>query len=177
MSEVTWLLILGAIALLFPVIVVSVSEYIDKDIDIDAKFGFLDYSIEEYDLVSSLTCDNVFENDNYDVLRRNMFIFFYPENAQWIWKPYIQFGCFLNSDYMENKISETLLSNEGSPSELDLWLESEVEKERSNNLLNRINPNRFFGAMNEFPDALKYFIYSFYGLFFGYLIWRTFTIG
>ncbi len=177
MSEVTWVLILGAIALLFPVIVVSISESLELDVEISEGFGFLDYSQEDYEIVSTLTCDNVFEGNNYDILRQNMFIFFYPENAQWIWKPYIQIGCLFNNNYMENKINETILSDEGSPSELEEYLYSEIEKERSNTLLNRMNPNRFFGAMNEFPDTLKYFIYSFYGLFFAYLIWRTFTIG
>jgi len=174
MGEVTYLMVLGAIALIFPILVVSTSEYMNEEVE---DYLFIDFD-GEYSVITNLTCDNIFDENeeysktNYDILRDNMFNYFYPENTSWIWKPYIQFGCYTNPDHVEEKIDENLLSQY----EVIEYEESEREKE-SKGLFYRMKPNEFFRVLGTFPDSIKLFIYSFYGIFLGYLIWRTFTIG
>jgi len=174
MGEVTYLMVLGSIALIFPILVVATGEYMNQDVE---EFSFIDFDAE-YSVIANLTCDNIFDENeeysktNYEILRDNMFDYFYPENVSWIWKPYIQFGCFSNVNYIEEKIDENLLT----PDEVIEYQQSEQDKE-SKGLFYRMKPNEFFRVLGTFPDSVQLFIYSFYGIFLGYLIWRTFTIG
>jgi|SRR6056297_587384 len=174
MSEVTWLLILGAIALIFPVAVVTTTAYFDESYE---PFMEVDFD-GEYLEILNMNCSNIFDvnenysTTNYEILRENMFTYFYPENVSWLWKPYIQFGCFLDDSYLENKINDNILS----PDEVIEYQRSEEEK-AGRGLIYRLQPNAFFETLGSMPTAIQTFIYSFYGLFFGYIIWRTFTIG
>jgi len=175
MGELTWLLILGSIALIFPFLIISVNDYLETDYEFPDEYNYL-FSLsvmdEEYLIIQNLTCDNWNDNNNYELLRNNMFNYFLPENAYWIWKPLISVSCFINPNHVEEKIDDYLLNE----TQLNEYIEEEITKEEKN-LISRMNLTSFFNSITQLPNTLQFIIFSFYGLFIGYIIWRTFTIG
>ena len=184
MSEVTWLMVLGAIAILTPIVILTLNDYVgEPTIDLATKireeYG-LYFNQTEYDIIQNMTCANIFEeNDlgivNYDLLHDNRYIYFLPEN-NWVWSLDIRLTCYFNDDYVENKINQTLLNQTEVESYFQEEIEAETDEGKTRSFINRMNPDRFFEAINEFPESIKYFIYTFYTLFFGYLVVRAVTL-
>jgi len=72
MSEVTWLMVLGAIAILTPIVILTLNDYIgEPTIDLATKireeYG-LYFNQTEYDIIQNMTCDNIFEENDLGVV-------------------------------------------------------------------------------------------------------------
>jgi hypothetical protein len=180
MGELTYLMVLGAIALIFPIVVVSVYGYVNQDVN-ETMLENIYYSDNaQYQTIKNANCSNIYEETDFgmttfELIRNYRIDFFLPENQYWMSKWDIGIGCYFNNgsnppylDYVEAKINETLLAED----EINNYLITEEEK-KERGIFYSMNPKDFFNALGEFPSSIQIFIYGFYGILLSYIIWRS----
>ena len=167
MSEVTWLLILGAIAIIFPIALTSVVGYVGEDIDlnlapIESFYGDGDPAL--FTLFEELTTGDF----DYNITRQAWLDGYidisneYPTfPSKWFFDVRAFFG-INNTNWVQRHINLEAFG-----------IVNPVGVGTDNAIVRALGLDTFFNAMNMLPTTLRLIIYSFYVLFTAYLIWRT----
>src|SRR6056297_1551669 len=163
MGEFTYLMVLGSIALIFPILVSATYDYIESNDDLDRTGNFYQESV--YNEISNYTCD--------DYNRTKMVEYSYYFNTGWFGIPpnlVIGTQCTLNNDYLSNWIGEFIIPyNE--------ILTYDLENNKGVSKITQImGLGNFFKAMNTLPSTISTFIYSLYGMLIAWLVYKAFTL-
>jgi len=163
MGEFTYLMVLGSIALIFPILVSATYDYIESNDELDRTGNFYQESV--YNEISNYTCD--------DYNRTKMDEYSYYFNTGWFGIPpnlVIGTQCTLNNDYLSNWIGEFIIPyNE--------ILTFDLENNKGVSKITQImGLGNFFKAMNTLPSAISTFIYSLYGMLIAWLVYKAFTL-
>jgi len=163
MGEFTYLMVLGSIALIFPILVSATYDYIESNDELNRTGNFYQESV--YNEISNYTCD--------DYNRTKMVEYSYYFNTGWFGIPpnlFIGTQCTLNNDYLSNWIGEFIIPyNE--------ILTFDLENNKGVSKITQImGLGNFFKAMNTLPSTISTFIYSLYGMLIAWLVYKAFTL-
>lgn len=168
MSEITWVLVLGAIAIIFPIMVINVVEtlgYEEEEFFID---NFMKQEV--YNQISEMNCDN-FDDEAWELLYTHSYMLDTDFKGVPV-KTTFDIICVFDNNHVSKWIERRLL-----PYDEVIFENQEEETNRlTRGIIRGMGLERFFSAMNTLPSSVSNFIYIFYSLLIAFLIYKGLTL-
>lgn len=165
MSDLTWVIVLGSIAILFPILVTATYE----ELEITGDFQNVDvnlYNDEAYKEIKNMTC-NDYDRDlmvEYKHYFNVNFLSWLPSKLE------INSFCLINNAWFEGYINNSLYDYDEIIT-YDLTNNRGVSK-----LVNAMGIGKFFDAIDTLPFILSTLIYSIYTMLILWLIYKAVTL-
>ena len=164
MGDLTWVLVLSSIAILFPLVLTAAYNYMgfEDDLIIDNSMF---YDNGTYQQICDMNCSN------YNLTLLNDYKYYFDTGIRGIPPAIIvEFNCMFNDDYMSDWITNRILDYD-EMNEYDLQQNKFVQK-----FTKRIGLKNFFDAMKTLPNVISGFIYAIYGILLLWLVYKAFTL-